>query len=968
MKGYRMRFYGRRVIQSIAVVASFFVAGVVSPIYAQGSSGQFIIQNPYAGVNWGTWGRYKAQFHAHSTDSDGDHTRAEMLEDHYRKGFDIVAFTEHDFLTTAWDGPSNPRPNDSGLPMVPLTSARRAEMEAGVGRGGRGMIGIANTIEHTTFRDEDPFDEHHINTFNAPFHNLPMNSRTIAHVLARAQELGGISYINHPGRNTDGRNSNTAIGIANSNNPVYIQKYVDLFMAYESCVGMEIINKLDADSRTDRILWDNILKQTMPAGRNVWGFSTDDTHSIHASGFAYNIMLMPELSQEATLNAMRSGTFYAVSHVDRLENINVVSHWSGRESHAFWLDRTLPSVTNIVVSGSTITITGANFTTIDWIADGVKIATGSSNSINLNNHANSVNSYVRAQLRSANGIVYLQPFGVRRPSELSGVTQPAAITGLTNGTAKTTVALGLPVTIPITTTAGQTINVAVNWNVAAAAYDPGLKTEQTFTVGGTFALPAGVTNGGNIPLTVTVSVTVKREVFTVVASNFGDSYYRYGRTNSAFHPDAFDMSALTGWTLSPTATGFGTASSAAALTLATTLVNGPGAAEAGASNARHTWTYFKRAFSLPNNVIIDDVLGAFGAHRIDDALIIYINGIEVYRYNAGGTGGNTAANGATNVTINAPINWATYTGYNTNATTQPFNINSDYNNRETGLSSVSDGSPIILDAASLTNLRSALILGVNVITCLVGQNAASSSDLWFDLELSIETALVPFVPVTGITGVPAAMTVSAGLSLAGTVAPANATNSTVVWSVEDAGTTGAAIDGNTLSAAEAGSVTVRATIVNGTAPGTDYTRDFTITVSGTTSALFSDRVVSGADEGIAVVALSGVPAAGFSVGPNPVSRSSGVVKFYRLGGAVQKGRLTIYDASGNVVNKIRVGEGGNRGNAPSRVDAESSRVFGVWNLTDRRGRPVAEGTYLVRGVITTSDGKRERMSAVVGVR
>jgi hypothetical protein len=37
-------------------------------------------------------------------------------------------------------------------------------------------------------------------------------------------------------------------------------------------------------------------------------------------------------------------------------------------------------------------------------------------------------------------------------------------------------------------------------------------------------------------------------------------------------------------------------------------------------------------------------------------------------------------------------------------------------------------------------------------------------------------------------------------------------------------------------------------------------------------------------------------------------------------------------------------------------------------LRDAKGRPVPEGAYLLRGVVKTSDGKRERVEVVVGVR
>ena len=90
----------------------------------------------------------------------------------------------------------------------------------------------------------------------------------------------------------------------------------------------------------------------------------------------------------------------------------------------------------------------------------------------------------------------------------------------------------------------------------------------------------------------------------------------------------------------------------------------------------------------------------------------------------------------------------------------------------------------------------------------------------------------PFVAVTGITGVPASAMAGTPLALTGNVVPENATCQTIAWSVESAGTAGATISGgNTLHSAAAGTVVVRATIAGGIAAATDYTQDFTITVS-----------------------------------------------------------------------------------------------------------------------------------------
>jgi len=94
-----------------------------------------------------------------------------------------------------------------------------------------------------------------------------------------------------------------------------------------------------------------------------------------------------------------------------------------------------------------------------------------------------------------------------------------------------------------------------------------------------------------------------------------------------------------------------------------------------------------------------------------------------------------------------------------------------------------------------------------------------------------DITLEAFVRVTNITGVPAAATAGTNLTLTGTVEPGNSTNKDIVWSIKDAGGTNATINENIFSALVSGNVIVTATIENGVAPGTNYTQDFTITVT-----------------------------------------------------------------------------------------------------------------------------------------
>jgi flagellar hook assembly protein FlgD len=110
-----------------------------------------------------------------------------------------------------------------------------------------------------------------------------------------------------------------------------------------------------------------------------------------------------------------------------------------------------------------------------------------------------------------------------------------------------------------------------------------------------------------------------------------------------------------------------------------------------------------------------------------------------------------------------------------------------------------------------------------------------------------------------------------------------------------------------------------------------------------------------------VVAPVNQLSAEFTAGPNPVGKSSGAVKFFRQGSRIVSAPLlVIYDASGNVVKKVGIAD-------KAAACGNDRRAVGSWNLKDAKGRPVPEGTYLVKGVVKTANGKREKVSVVVGV-
>jgi len=150
-----------------------------------------------------------------------------------------------------------------------------------------------------------------------------------------------------------------------------------------------------------------------------------------------------------------------------------------------------------------------------------------------------------------------------------------------------------------------------------------------------------------------------------------------------------------------------------------------------------------------------------------------------------------------------------------------------------------------------------------------------------------------------------------------------------------------------------------------------------------TSISVGDRVVPGDIVDGAVVAPTRTLSSNLTAGPNPVCRGGNLfisaqanlppaVNFYWQGRVVEDGVLVIYDALGNVVNKIGISEDvSRRGVARNALTTELSeprRIIGTWDLKDNKGLQVSEGTYLVRGIIKGMDGTVERVSIVVGVR
>ncbi|MCL2281808.1 MAG: hypothetical protein FWC26_00650, partial [Fibromonadales bacterium] len=516
-----------------------FVATLLTAFAIPVSAQNFIITNPYEGVDFSK--QYKAGLHNHSTYSDAEDTRWNMIMDAYRKGFSVFTFNDHNYVTPAWDEEgyevvsSKTSPGGfyykrcetyvecsawKGVKM--LTTQEKQAIEAGTHEvelqgaqisyrkaGQGGMIGLSYTNEQTTWWDD------HINSYWADFNRTtqPLGQRgtakTIsAEVVSKVQELGGVTVLNHPGRATKAVDEAYTVTVANSisSRPDTIKKYSDILKAYPSALGIEIINKLDGESRSDRILWDNLLKDIMPS-RQVCGFSSDDAHYAGAIGYSYDILLMPsgaELNEANVRTSMENCAFLAFAHVAHRENINKGVTETPQPNENM-LQKPRPEITDIVVSGSTITIEARSVmpngsessdpVTIQWIAgipgqlptDGNLIAGGNiiheGATLDLDAVSGKFKNYVRANVKNSNGIIFVQPFGIKKAGEV----EPELICGLKSGITKVAVGTQDP-------SRNSTWEVKCNNTTLTAASSSGFEWGATFPsiVAGSPAANAGV--------------------------------------------------------------------------------------------------------------------------------------------------------------------------------------------------------------------------------------------------------------------------------------------------------------------------------------------------------------------------------------------------------------------------------------------------------------------------------------------
>ena len=415
---------------SATLVVSMLLSLALPGAAADGAGEKnFVITNPYEGVNWETWGSYKTQLHCHTNASDGYLTIHEFVQKHYDLNYDIVALTDHGTLNRGWNKEPQLVPlirlvkyeRTKLADVIPLTDDEYSAYIGGTAQSAtrthaNGMLDVPLGIE---LNMATPVTDCHLtgyfSDYGQGFAGVYGDYETPS---KGVKDAGGISMLSHVGEYVyPDKDSEKHVG--QKVDEYYVNKFARLFLDNAgSSLGMGINSASDAHTRCDRILYDQILAKTIPNGVTPWGFTFADSHSDTVLNDAYTYTLMDDFTLAEFRESLEKGRFFSVSHFSNGVELDGVAEMpEGYVPDGSKMDTPMVSRVDVDQEANTITVTGTNFDRIVWVSNGNVILrqsgiSGNTATIDLDDYAQNVSLYVRFYITGPSGICYSQPFVV----------------------------------------------------------------------------------------------------------------------------------------------------------------------------------------------------------------------------------------------------------------------------------------------------------------------------------------------------------------------------------------------------------------------------------------------------------------------------------------------------------------------------------------------------------------------------
>lgn len=360
---------------SVLFAAIFMLSALAMPGFA---AEDYEIQNPYKDVVWegdGAWKHYKGNLHTHSTVSDADWDYNQMIIEHYNQGFDFLAMTDHGVTGKVW----NERPTQLPLYLYQYIAGNKVtkltdEEYEGIISGTYPVDGQARGTGMTCVTGGNELNaltitKCHVNGMFLPPHagdNYLGYENDHEGAVKLAEEAGGMSFINHPGDWLHSNRDRTVV-----DDPENVHYFSNILLKYPTCYGMEVFNERNHVTPYDRQLWDNILMECLPYGKNVIGYSNNDAHYYEHVDSSFSVFMMEENTVENIEKTMKNGAFFAVTRELRGSDEKI---GPAQEFDVRYSETPYPEYTLINVDGHTVTVKAKNCNKIQWIANGNVIA------------------------------------------------------------------------------------------------------------------------------------------------------------------------------------------------------------------------------------------------------------------------------------------------------------------------------------------------------------------------------------------------------------------------------------------------------------------------------------------------------------------------------------------------------------------------------------------------------------------
>ncbi len=462
----------RFIVKTMCVVLSAVLAGSAAVCFSSAAQDSFTITNPYSDINWSSVNQYKTALHTHTNASDGGITLRQSLERHYETGFDIVAITDHGTVDYGWkEKPSSAFMHtalkivgrnkgeldylgDSGTfeKGMSYTMTTRGDDDYLITGDGREIMRIPYGIEQNAISVNA-----HVNSWFADFHrNIPNDYQD---AVRGVEKKGGLCVINHPGEYSNARYELYQKDAYNLNNASYkylFQKFYGIIDKYDSCIGIDINSKGDDRTRYERKLWDLMLAKAAESGKTVLAIASSDAHQLDKIDTGSTFVLAQEKTSAALKSALKKGEFFPYStcicNYDELVQIaagikdiygetelytelceiiakydaerdklaktgkrsNVGERYKAIDDDGYFNRGARPMIKSITVDDSrnTIRIDSKDALLVRWISDGKVISTAKAGKsiIDLDDYADELGGYVRAEVFGEGGIIYTQSF------------------------------------------------------------------------------------------------------------------------------------------------------------------------------------------------------------------------------------------------------------------------------------------------------------------------------------------------------------------------------------------------------------------------------------------------------------------------------------------------------------------------------------------------------------------------------